>query len=75
MNTDFERDVCRRACRATSSTERRPRRPAECSRPRARNAVLFLWTERPINGRQPPGRGRRSFTTTALMALEPGALA
>lgn len=32
-------------------------------------------TARPINGRQPPGRGRRSFTTVALMAFEQGVLA
>lgn len=73
MNTGFARGECRRVSSATSSTER-ARRPAAGRAAPAPVRSRGSAGPRPINGRLPPGRGRCSFTTAALMALEPGVL-
>lgn len=75
MNTDFARRQCRRVENATCSTEARlGMRACSAAAAPVERGGRSSPAARPINGRLPPGRGRRSFTTAALMACGPRAL-
>lgn len=69
MNTDFAtRQECRRAENTTSSTEARAMRSRACGPPPSSRRPRRRAGRRPPRAlRQPPGRGRCSFTTTTLM--------